>query len=48
MENVAAHYNRLASYEWERLAQDPYHSLIGLGDGRLAVHGQSDEAADVL
>ena len=27
MENVAAHYNRLASYEWERLAQDPYHSL---------------------
>ncbi len=27
MDNVRDHYNRLASYEWERLTQDAYHSL---------------------
>jgi ubiquinone/menaquinone biosynthesis C-methylase UbiE len=27
MHNVRDQYNRLASYEWDRLVQDPYHSL---------------------
>ena len=27
MDNVRDHYNRLASDEWDRLVQDPYHSL---------------------
>jgi SAM-dependent methyltransferase len=27
MDNVREHYDRLAQYEWDRLFQDPYHSL---------------------